>query len=386
VDAVRVMGRIAPLVATTALVIAAFAVALPGAAAAAPQHRARALRIADFLLATQRPSGAIPDTPGGRRVNEDSNMEYALIGLAAAYEASGHRRYLDGLARGIRWLAGREEMSGGRWRGSWFYAYSARAPFDPIPTSSGRGVKDVRGVDATSALFAYLVWLHRDLSGDPSLAHRLESNVRAALDFVLARNRARDGFFASSWQRRDGRWRLWRFRYAADQGDVYLGLHAGSLLYGDRDYAAAADHLADRVGAAFFLRGRGRFALGTDPDGTRDRSLEGFNGIFPQGYLPWVLGPSPQGRRALGWLRTRTRGDGRVAIGHRPAYSLSAAIVGMGRCAVGATAPRRSLRWLARVPFDPADGGVTDTGRGGPKYVNVAGFSVVGLVGFLPFG
>lgn len=201
--------------------------------------------------------------------------------LAAAYAASGERRYLDGLEHGIRWLADREEMADPRWRGSWFYAYSATAPFGPIPTSPGGGVSDVRGVDATSALFAYLVWLHRELSGSPALAAELEPNVRAALEFILARNRSPDGFFASSWQRRGGRWRLWRYRYAADQGDVHLGLHAGVLLYGDPRYGSAAGLLSDRVERAFFSHRIGRFALGTDPDGTRDRSPEGFNGIFP---------------------------------------------------------------------------------------------------------
>lgn len=372
---------------TIALLAAAALIALPSApASAAPDLGARALRIADFLLAVQRPSGAIPDSPPSRRVNEDSNMEYALIGLAAAYESSGERRYLEGLERGIRWLAQREEMADPTWRGSWFYAYSAAAPFDPIPTSPGRGVSDVRGVDATSALFAYLVWLQRDLSGDPALAAELEPNVRAALDFVLARNRAPDGFFASSWQLRNGRWRLWRYRYAADQGDVHLGLHAGALLYGDPAYRAAAGHLSDHVGPAFFSPHMGRFALGTDPDGSRERSLEGFNGIFPQGYLAWVFGPSPQGRRALGWLRGQTRSDGSIVVGRHRSYALSAAIAAMGRRATGLGGARRSLRWLARVPFDPADGGVTDTGRGGPKYVNVAGFAVVSLLGFTPFG
>lgn len=58
----------------------------------------------------------------------------------------------------------------------------------------------------------------------------------------------------------------------------------------------------------------------------------------------------------------------------------------MGRRATGLGYARRSLRWLATAPFDRADGGVTDTGRGGPKYVNVAGFAIVALLGFAPFG
>jgi hypothetical protein len=45
-------------------------------------------------------------------------MEYALMGLAAAYQHSRDPRYLAALEKGIRWLAAREEMSDPKWRGS----------------------------------------------------------------------------------------------------------------------------------------------------------------------------------------------------------------------------------------------------------------------------
>src|SRR5205807_366590 len=61
----------------------------------------QALRIADFILSLQNAAGAIPDRSGVNTVNEDSNMEYALIGLGAAYAATNDRRYLDGLERWI---------------------------------------------------------------------------------------------------------------------------------------------------------------------------------------------------------------------------------------------------------------------------------------------
>ncbi|HUD14728.1 MAG TPA: hypothetical protein VMQ56_13840, partial [Terracidiphilus sp.] len=67
--------------------------------------------MADFILSLQTPNGAIVDEPGGTKVNEDSNMEYALIGVGAAYASSKQDKYLEGLERGIKWLADREEMS-----------------------------------------------------------------------------------------------------------------------------------------------------------------------------------------------------------------------------------------------------------------------------------
>ncbi len=115
-----------------------------------------AVRMADFILLLQNAGGAIPDEKGVITVNQDSNMEYALIGLGAAYAATKDRKYLDGLERGIKWLAEREEMSDPRWTGSWYYVYSANPPYAKIPTSPGTGITDARGVDATSTLFAYL--------------------------------------------------------------------------------------------------------------------------------------------------------------------------------------------------------------------------------------
>jgi len=60
----------------------------------------QALRMADFILSLQNASGAIPDERGAITVNEDSNMEYALIGLGAAYGASKDVKYLNGLEKG----------------------------------------------------------------------------------------------------------------------------------------------------------------------------------------------------------------------------------------------------------------------------------------------
>src|SRR5205823_9162917 len=85
----------------------------------------QAIRIADFILSLQNADGAIIDEAGVNTVNQDSNMEYALIGLGAAYDATKNPKYLDGLEKGIKWLAQREEMADARWKGSWYYVFAA---------------------------------------------------------------------------------------------------------------------------------------------------------------------------------------------------------------------------------------------------------------------
>jgi hypothetical protein len=97
-----------------------------------------AFHVADFLLSLQNESGAIADTPGSTLANEDSNMEYALAGLAAAYWYSKDRRYLRALENGISWLADRQEMADPQWRGSWFYAYRTTPPYAPVAISPGK--------------------------------------------------------------------------------------------------------------------------------------------------------------------------------------------------------------------------------------------------------
>lgn len=364
-------------------VLLALAIA-PATAIGSP--RSVALRAADFILSVQDRHGAIPDSPRARTVNEDSNMEYALVGLAAAYGASGRERYLAGVEKGIRWLAAREEMDDPRWRGSWRYAYSSKPPYRPLAVSPGRGIADVRGVDATSSLFVYLLDLHRRLAGNGALAAELEPNARAALDFVLASNRLRSGFFASSWQLHGDAWRLWRFQYAADQGDVLLGMRAGARLYAHPGYADAAAFLTRRVPRAFFSPARGRYALGREGK-ARDLSREGFDGIFPQGYLPWILGPGRASRQAFAWLRDGVRRSGAV-VPWTPgrAYTLSAAMLGLAAQGSDRRWPARSRRWLLRVPFDRRTGGFRDTAEArSPRYVNVAAFAILSLLRFRPW-
>ncbi|MBM3150636.1 MAG: hypothetical protein FJZ96_00280 [Chloroflexi bacterium] len=349
-----------------------------------------ALLIADYLLNQQNADGAIPDVPNGESVNMDSNMEYALMGLAAAYRQSGDSRYLSGLENGIRWLAAREEMSDAQWRGSWFYAYSSTPPYAPIPTSpDDPAILDVRGVDATSALFVYLLYLHSTLSGSNALALEYEDNARAALDFVLTHNQSADGFFYSSWQKwaSDGEWHLWPFRYAADQSDVYLGMQAGWLLYNDALYRDVAIHLHSQTPVIFFDTSQERYAIGIYEDGSFESELDGFDGIFPQGYLPWVFGDNQSNHAAFEWLTSCVQTDGSlVCYPGDPRFSLSAAIYAMAAVALGESLPTQPLDWLIANTFDDQDGGVRDTlDPNSEKYPNVAGFCVAAFLEFSAF-
>ena len=185
---------------------------------------ARIRLVADALLAQQTRDGCIPDAPGSVRANQDSNTCYALLALAHAYRVTGTSRFRIGFRKGLEWLAARMETRQKGWVGSWRLAYAAKPPYVALPTSPGKGVEDARGVSATSALFAYLLALYTETTQDPALARRYKAHARAALDFVLERNRGPNGLFCSSWHRRQGagRWTLYRMQYAADQADVYL--------------------------------------------------------------------------------------------------------------------------------------------------------------------
>jgi hypothetical protein len=240
----------------------------PDRAAEWPQ----ALRMADFILSLQDVAGAISDRPGATTVNEDSNMEYALIALGAAYAATKDSRYKDGLERGIRWLAEREEMTDPLWKGSWRYVYSTNPPYAPTLTSPGAGITDARGVDATSTLFVYLLYLDQKLTGSDTLVRRYAVNAQAALDFVIKHNLDKDGFSWSSWQQHafDGQWHLYAFKYSADQGDVYLGMQAGNLLYHSSEYERVARFLTENTPLRFFSKTTGRYGLGLNQKGVLD--------------------------------------------------------------------------------------------------------------------
>ncbi len=374
---------------TVALFTLCYCLPLPAKAQSRPMDRAaewpQALRMADFILSLQNAAGAIPDQPGATTVNEDSNMEYALIGLGAAYAATRDSRYRDGLERGIRWLAEREEMIDPLWKGSWRYVYSANPPYAPIPTSPGAGITDVRGVDATSTLFVYLLYLDQKLAGSDALARTYAANAQAALDFVIQHNLDKDGFSWSSWQQHasDGQWHLYAFKYSADQGDVYLGMQAGSLLYHSSEYERIASFLKENTPLRFFSKSAKRYGLGLNQQGVLDPTPY----VFAQGYLTWMWGNTFENRQALAWLRSRVRSDGSpIEPDGKTASSLSAAMLGMAASALQQPEPRKSFHWLTTKLYDPASGGVHETAN--PKsgeYNNVAGFCAISLFGFLPF-
>jgi hypothetical protein len=344
---------------------------------------AKALHIADFILKLQTAEGAIPNRPGVTSVNEDSNMEYALMGLAAAYRATNDERYRDGLERGIKWLAGCEEMSDPVWKGSWRYVYSALPPFAAIATSPGAGISDVRGVDATSTLFAYLLYLHQRVTGSNTLARTYAVNAKAALDFVIRHNLDKDGFSRSSWQQQasDGQWHIYAFKYSADQGDVYLGMRAGAILYQVAEYERTAEFLKKSTPQRFFAKAKRRYALGLN----EKEELDTTPYSFAQGYLAWIWGDTQENREALSWLRSKVRRDGSF-VEASGGSALSVAMLSLADAALRQTQPWQSLYWLLTAPYDSVNGGVHETAD--PKsyeYNNVAGFCVMSLLQFLPF-
>lgn len=352
-----------------------------------PDPETIGLAAADFILSLQNSDGRIMDCPESDVVNEDSNMEYACIGLAAAYKYSGEERYLEGLEKAIKWLAARQEMTDAAWKGSWYYAYDVNAPYSPFPLSLGEGIDDARGVDATSALFVYILYLHKKLSGDSTLAVLYEDNARAALDFLLSKNYDSSKYFYSSWHKISGSWILWKYRYSADQGDVYLGMKAGYLLYGDDGYKNAADNLTTNVPADFYDSGSKNFATGMEEDNSLDTELYEFNSIFPQGYLGWVFGSSSQTEASYSWLKSHVAEDaGIYCYTGDPGYSLSIAVFALAADSLGHAAPKDSFYWIIDNTYDEDDGGILDTeDNDSEKFSNVAGFTAAAMLGFKPF-
>ena len=333
-----------------------------------------ALQLADYILALQTAEGAIRDDQAGSMINEDSNMEYALIGLAAAYSYSGNTKYLDGLRKGVEWLAQHMTMDDPRWNGSYplSFAYPSYA-----------GDYSTRGVDATSSLFVYCVYLHQRLSGSTTLRDTYQAQIVAALTFLDTYNTAPDGFSLSSWVNGT----LYAYEYAADQVDVYLGWQAASVMFpAEQHYADRAAFYRSNIEQTFFLAGEQRYSIGRDQGSALETIYDGFDGIFPNGYLPWALGPSTTNTAALAWLESWTQPDGSMKIADQTlAYSLS---VGMYLCGCAATgrAPQQApIDWLCTKMFDPQTGAIDDSTADNTKYTNVAGFCAVGLLGFAAF-
>jgi Ca2+-binding RTX toxin-like protein len=335
-------------------------------------------RIADFILSLQDTNGMILDAPGAAACNVDSNMEYALMGLAAAYKVTGDARYLAGFENGIAWLAARMEMTDPQFKGSFYYAYSPNPPYNHISESPGAGIIDVRGVDTTSALFVHLLALDRELTGSRALADQYSAQAHAALDFLLRESRAQDGFFYSSFQQDATGWHLWQYEYAADQGDVYLGFRAGADLY-ETDagrYTAVADFLITHTQSAFFDLAHGRFGVGKA--GSVVDSLDGINGVFSQGYLGWIMGGQPEAKAALAWLQAGVQANGSLSLFlGDPNFALSAEVYALAVQTMGGAAGS-SLAWLTNALMQP-NGGIMDSTTEANATSNIAGFALMAL-------
>ena len=341
----------------------------------AGRFRGAAVRMADFLLSLQLENGAIPDAADADTVNEDSNMEYALIALAAAYQNTGAQKYLDGLQRGIAWLAAAQEMADNAWRGSWRYSYRRDGSAAKVGADDAA---EIRGVDATSALFVFLLYLCRECSGSSAAIDPYRENARAALDFLLNKSRTASGFFASAFlQNEAGAWERADICYCADQGDVWLGLRAGALLYADDACARAADFLEAQTPAAFFSADRGRYCTGIE-NGRQDWSAAGFAPLQCQGFLPWLWGDTLPNRAAVTWLQGQLDGD------LSQAYFLGGAFLLLGECGIGAPRSDRIAAWLVRDGIDRR-GAVSDSPQDETKTVNVAAFCALSLFAWRPF-
>jgi len=322
-------------------------------------RRIRAL--GDYLLAQQTPHGCIPDAPGSLRANQDCAMQHALLALVHAFRLTGSNRFRSGLRKGLEWLAATMEKNDRRWVGSWRHAYSTKPPYLALPTAPCPGAEDARGHSATSALFVYLLGLYTEYTGTTSLSKTLRPHARAALDFILKRNLAKNDLFYRGWHRPTGesRWTLCRTQYACDQASVYLGLRAGYWLLGNSRYDRAADDLARRVPDLLFDKRRQVFAVARTEPGELMPPSETRECYFTQGYLAWVFGMKRETNRAMKWLRARHAPDASVRAKKTDLpYTLSAAIFCLGTSRLGLyqTQRRQTKRWLRDLALTPQGG------------------------------
>ena len=352
------MGRVLPPLGPPLPFLLAAAVAGTGHLALAGTNWSLRVRaVADHLLSQQTAQGCIPDVPGGLRANQDGSMEYALLAFAQAHRQTPHSRYRDGFRSGLEWLAAVMEKRERPWVGSFRHAYSAKAPHVALPTPPAEGADDARGATASSALFAYLVYQYHHATGETGELLKLRPYVRAALDFILERNRADNHLFYRGWYRLrgSGRWELHRMQHAADQAAAYLGLRAGQRLLAQRRYGVAADRLARELDRLFDKRPRA-FAVALDPGGKLIPPADDCESYFVQGYLAWVFGHRKETCDGIRWLEARHAPDGTFRRKRTDVpYVLPAVVfcLGAGRCGLNPSDRDQARRWLRDCALTP---------------------------------
>ncbi len=342
------------------------------------RYQSQVVKIADYILSLQCPNGAIVNFKGATTVNTDSNMEYALIGLGAAYQLTAASKYLDSMKKGICWLASKECMTKGKWKGSWWYEYDIKGKH--IPYIQGNDILDVRGVDTTSALFVYLLYLDNKLDPDSELTRKYHDNAISALNFIINNNLDSDYLSRSSWQKNStGKWSIYDCKYSADQGDVYLGFHAADILFNSQKYKSLAKLIKENTEKTFFDDTLGRYCTSIE-NGTLDRQLNSFDPIQSQGFLPWVFGDDAYNRLSVSWLSKNILADGSISCYENdPKYALSVAILGMGENSVSGEQPTSSYNWVNTYLLDSKTGGISDSLIGSEKDCNVAGLYIIAL-------
>ncbi len=347
------------------------------------------LKMADFIVSLQNSDGAIKDSVDSSICNEDSNMEYALLGLAAAYKASQNSKYLNAFEKGLDWLAARQEMTDITWKGSWYYAYSCTSPYSPVAVSPGANITNVRGVDATGSLFVYLLYIHQKISGKSNYVNKYLNNAKEALNFLMNKNMGTDGFFNSSFQLISGNWQLFKYQYTADQVDVYLGFKAGSQLFDiatNLIYSTISTNLYSKIPTTFYDATKARYGDGKTNGSTTLDFTNSFNTEFAQGYTAWVISGT-QSVNAYNWLKNNQQTDGSI-VGYvgDPSYSLAVATMILAGNSLGQTVPDSAYTYLlGSSAFNSNSGGVKDSKLDAIEYTNVTSFAILALLKQKPF-
>ncbi len=224
------------------------------------QHQLGAMEMADHILLLQHTNGAISDylddnsTPA-EQVNDGSNMDYAMMGLIAAFDIASHMNppdprsvdYRTAVENGMMFLAACQTMDSSLFHGTWYDS------FLPVGTPLN---DQVRAVDTTTVLFVYVLYLMETYYNTtyPSLY----DNAQAALDFLLTHSVDEDmynnkfTFSHYKWDSVNEEWKTHNIQYAADNVEVYMGMKAGVALFTDEcnslpNYYASYNSVVERT-------------------------------------------------------------------------------------------------------------------------------------------